>query len=84
MEPFGWHTKEIIIKYREYIKNQSQVWTSHLYSCSVWKQKKQKLDTWLYDKELLNKISNYRINEFSNINSDHKPDISFHRKLLKR
>ncbi len=34
------------------------------------KKKEKKLDAWLYDKELLNKINNSWINEFSNMNSD--------------
>ncbi len=44
------------------------------------KKRERKLDAWLYDKSLYNKINNYWINEFSNINSNHKPiylDITF-------
>ncbi len=44
------------------------------------KKRKKKLDAWLYDKDLSNKIGNYWVNEFSNINLDHKPvylDILF-------
>ncbi len=37
------------------------------------KKKEKKLDAWLYNKELSDKINNYWVNEFSNINSDHKP-----------
>ncbi len=44
------------------------------------KKKEKKLDAWLYDRNLSNKVNNYWVNEFLNINSDHKPiylDISF-------
>ncbi len=36
------------------------------------KKRERKLDAWLYDKDLSNKIDNYQVNEFSNINLDHK------------